>query len=72
MKLNIVTKIEPIDIMGRFDPMDLTPPVRELYINEERVPPTLEKIILIGIDVLGEQYLKSIEEQMKKDGIFLL
>jgi hypothetical protein len=68
MKLTISVKYEPVDVLGKFNATDIGGYDRVLRIDGKLVPPGLANIILLGMDVMKEQYLDSIEKQMKEEG----
>ena len=69
MKLNIVTKNTPINILGQLDPVELCPTnKRVVFIDDKLVPTTLAQIILLGLDTAMEKHCDQIEELMKLEG----
>lgn len=68
MKMDIRQEIEPIDVLGRLEPVELTSNKLQVYLDDKRVPPTLEKIILTGLHVLMHDYLDDVEAEMKRLG----
>lgn len=67
MILEIKVKQEPIDILGRFEPVSIEE-LREAYIDGKKCPPGLTRLILLGLDVATEQYLSLVEDQMRAEG----
>ena len=68
MKLTIQNKFEPIKVYAKdiYEPLDQAFIGREVYINDEPVPPGLAEIILLGIDTMTAERLTEIFESMKK------
>jgi len=67
MKLEIKARFEPIQVLGRFEPSEILPPEREVYIDGKLVPKALAEIILLGLDTATDKYLDMVEEAMKNE-----
>jgi hypothetical protein len=62
MKLEIRVPTQNIEVLGQFDPGNFWF-TREVYIDGNRCPYTLERIILAGLDTLREEHLRAIEKE---------
>jgi hypothetical protein len=60
MRVDIITKLQPINVLGCLDVEEIQQ-IREIHIDGQRVPPTIERLILLGLDVETEQYCKDVE-----------
>lgn len=64
MKLEVVSVIPKIEILGLLEPVTESLQ-REVYLDGKRAPPTLERLILLGLDVETEQYCRDVEDVIK-------
>lgn len=62
--MKIVIHTEPVSLTGKYHPVSLDMPPREVYLQDERCAPGLERIILAGIDSMTCEYLDAIEFEM--------
>ena len=60
--------IAPINILGSLEPREFVPTEesREVYLNDERVPPWLELVILRGLDNLMFEEVDRIHKVMRQ------
>lgn len=65
--LSISTEIEPIDVLGRFEPVE-NPLTRRVFINGQRMPEMIERMILMGLDQMTAEHLKKVREEMDAIG----
>ena len=68
MKLTMKYKLEPIQVLGKLDVVDIGVKnyTREIYIDDKLVPPALADIILLGINVASKQHLDMIDRLIKE------
>lgn len=64
MKFDIVTNLYPISTVNQFEPAELKQSY-EYFIDGKLVPPSLARIIELGLAVQLEQYCKSMEDEMQ-------
>lgn len=69
MQLSIIVKTKPVDIFCM--EVDDIPIERQVFLDGTKVPDSLAKIILLGLDAATEQYLDVIEECMKLEQLKL-
>ena len=63
MKLTIETDTQPVDLFSlEVQELQCT---RRVYIDDKRLPTTLEQIFLCGLDSATGEYLDQIEKEMK-------
>lgn len=63
MKLTLAYKTEPVDFFS-LEPQELFT-LPQVYIDDKRCPPTLEAIILRGLNSLTNEYLDKVELMMR-------
>lgn len=64
MKLTLLVRQAPIEVVGLLE-AQTQPTITEVYLDDKRVPPTLERIILLGMNTMQEQYLNEVEMMMR-------
>jgi len=69
VKLVVSTRVEPVSVLGNFDPVEAVPTKRVVSIDGQELPDNLAQIFLLGLDVATEQYCSMIEKAMKEDGL---
>lgn len=64
MKFEIITNFQPISVEGKLDPIE-THELYEYRIDGKVVPPSLARIIELGLAVQFEQYCRGYEKEME-------